>query len=61
MRIEMEELTGVKSQIEDTDYAKETANLVRQQLLQQASMQTRQMGLNNQRETVLALLKGVGV
>lgn len=61
MRIEMEELTGVKSQIEDTDYAKETANLVRQQILQQASMQTRQMGLYNKRDTVLALLRGVAV
>lgn len=38
IRFEIENITGAKSEIEDTDYATEVANLVRGQVLQQASM-----------------------
>lgn len=59
LRVELEELTGIRSSIEDTDYGKETANLVRNQLMQEASVRTRQLSMNSQRETVFALLAGV--
>jgi flagellin-like hook-associated protein FlgL len=38
IQMEIENITGAKSQIEDTDYASEVANLVKRQVLQQASM-----------------------
>lgn len=38
LRSEIENITGAKSEIEDTDYASEVANLVKGQVLQQASM-----------------------
>ncbi|MBY0112755.1 MAG: hypothetical protein K2Y21_08035 [Phycisphaerales bacterium] len=38
LQAEIENVTGTKSQIEDTDYASEVANLVKGQVLQQASM-----------------------
>ena len=57
--VELENLTGTRSQIEDTDYAAETSTLVRAQLLQQSSIATREIAINLQRDTVLSLLAGV--
>ena len=59
LMVELENLTGAKSQIEDTDYAAETSTLVRAQLLQQSSIATREIAINLQRDTVLSLLEGV--
>jgi flagellin len=59
LMVELEGLTGAKSIIEDTDYASETAKLVRAQLLQQVSMTTRQIAVDQQRESVLTLLNGI--
>jgi flagellin-like hook-associated protein FlgL len=57
--VELESLTGAKSAIEDTDYASETARLVRAQLIQQTSIATRDIAINLQRDTVLNLLGAV--
>jgi flagellin len=59
LMVELENLTGARSQIEDTDYAAETSTLVRAQLLQQSSIATREIAINLQRDTVLSLLEGV--
>jgi flagellin len=59
LMVELENLTGARSQIEDTDYAAETSTLVRAQLLQQSSIATREIAINLQRDTVLSLLAGV--
>ncbi len=52
---ELEALTGVRSGIEDTDFAAETANLVRNQILQQAQLASMQIG-NQNANAVLALI-----
>ncbi|MEQ8768917.1 MAG: flagellin [Phycisphaerales bacterium] len=52
---ELEALTGVRSGIEDTDFAAETANLVRNQILQQAQLASMQIG-NQNAGAVLALI-----
>lgn len=52
---ELEALTGVRSKIEDTDFAAETANLVRNQILQQAQLASMQIG-NQNANAVLALI-----
>jgi flagellin len=57
--VELEGITGAKSIIEDTDYAAETAKLVRAQLIQQTSIATREIAINLQRDTVLNLLGAV--
>lgn len=59
LMVELENLTGAKSAIEDTDYASETARLVRAQLIQQTSIATREIAINLQRDTVLNLLGAV--
>lgn len=59
LRVELENITQMKSLIGDTDYAAETSELVRGQILQQMSMATRQIAMESQQETVLSLLKGV--
>lgn len=56
---ELENLSGAKSQLLDTDYAKETAELVRNQVLQDAALSVRQLAARVQAETVLELLRGV--
>lgn len=58
LRIELENITQAKSLIGDTDYAAETSELVRGQLLQQMSMATRQIAMDSRQETVLSLLQG---
>jgi flagellin len=59
LQVELENILGAKSQIEDTDYAAETSNLVRNQILQQTAIRTREIATNLQKETVLTLLAGV--
>lgn len=55
---ELEGVSGARSQIEDTDYAKETANLVRGQLLQDAALFSAQMSSDLLRSAVGSLLNG---
>ncbi|MGE3109038.1 MAG: flagellin [Phycisphaerales bacterium] len=53
---ELENLTGAVSSIEDTDYAKETAALVRAQLLRQVSTYLATINADTQRDTILKLI-----
>ena len=56
-QISLENLTAAESRIRDTDFAEETANLTRAQILQQAG--TSQLAIaNNTAQSVLALLQG---
>lgn len=55
---ELENTTGARSQIEDADYAKETAALVRGQILQDAANFSAQMSASLLRSTVSSLLGG---
>ena len=57
LREEYINLAEGRSQLEDTDYAAETANLVRQQILQEASIITQNIA-KEQAETALVLLEG---
>ncbi len=57
LREEYINLAEGRSQLEDTDYAEETANLVRQQILQEASIITQNIA-KEQAETALVLLEG---
>ncbi len=54
---QLEEILKAKSQILDTDYAKETAEFVRQQTLQQAALYTQQLAMNTNRTLIEGLLK----
>lgn len=56
---EQESLAGVVSSIQDTDYAKETAALVRARLMQDVAAFLQKDTLMSESETVLSLLKGV--
>ncbi len=58
LRVELENITQMKSLIGDTDYAAETSELVRGQILQQMSMATRQIAMDSRQDTVLSLLQG---
>lgn len=53
---ELESLAAVRSSIEDTDYAKETAELIRARTMQQASIFTNQLAQKLVSTTVLSLL-----
>jgi flagellin len=55
--VELENTEAARSQIEDTDYAEETANLVRAQVLREASLYVLQLTGKQQSDTVLSLLK----
>lgn len=55
---ELENTAGARSQIEDADYAKETAALVRGQILQEAANFSAQMSASLLRSTVSSLLGG---
>lgn len=57
LREEYINLAEGRSLLEDTDYAEETANLVRQQILQEASIITQNLA-KEQAETALVLLEG---
>jgi flagellin len=61
LQVELENVLGARSLIADTDYAAETSNLVRNQILQQSELKTREIATNLHRDTVMALLEGVGV
>lgn len=54
---ELEELTGLRSSIEDTDYASETAKLVRAQVLEQASTYAATLAVDQRRSLIENLLK----
>lgn len=56
---ELANIDSARSLIEDTDYAEETAKLVRSQTLQQAAIYVRQAAQQQQADAVLSLLKGV--
>ena len=56
---ELANIDSARSLIEDTDYAEETAKLVRSQTLQQAAIYVKQAAQQQQADSVLALLKGV--
>ncbi len=56
---ELEAITGVRSSIEDTDYAAETAALVRSQVLAQAATYVTMYTRDLKAQTMMALLKGV--
>lgn len=55
---EMEGVAHARSQILDADFAAETANLVRNQVLQQAALYTTQMAMNHNAGIALSLLGG---
>lgn len=57
---ELESVTKEKSRILDTDYASETANFVRQQVLQSAAQRVMQIAVQSQRQQVAQLLGGIG-
>ena len=57
---EMEAVAGELSRIEDADYARETAELVRGQILQQAAIETTRIAGENAR-SVLTLLESVAL
>jgi flagellin len=57
---ELIQLTSAQSQIEDTDYAKETSEFVRAQALQQVAMFVSRIAGKHSADTVLALVQGVG-
>lgn len=56
---ELIQLTQAQSQIEDTDYAKETSEFVRAQALTQVAMFVSQLAKKQSSDTVLALVQGV--
>jgi flagellin len=58
LRKEAEGTADARSMIEDTDYAKETAALVRAQVLQQAALYVASLALSQSREGILSLLTG---
>lgn len=58
-QVELENTTAAKGQIQDTDYAQETATLVREQTRQQAAIYVAQLAQQQRASVVLDLLKGV--
>lgn len=52
------QITSAKSQIEDTDYAAETANMIRAQMMQQASLYVTKLAMQQHTE-VLQMLLGI--
>lgn len=56
---ELEAITGVRSSIEDADYAAETSALVRSQMLAQAATFVTLFSRDLKAQTMLTLLKGV--
>lgn len=53
---ELEGITSEKSRLLDTDYASETAALVRQQILQAAAIKTARIALTQQQTTLMTLI-----
>jgi flagellin len=58
-QVELENTVAAKSQIQDTDYAQETATLVREQTRQQAAMYVTQLAQQQRAQIVLDLLKSL--
>lgn len=56
---ELEAITGIRSSIEDTDYAVETSALVRSQMLAQAATFVTLFSRDMKAQTMMTLLKGV--
>jgi flagellin len=57
---ELQGVTSEKSRILDTDYGSETANFVRQQVLQAAALRVTQVAIQQQRQQVSQLLGVLG-
>jgi flagellin len=55
---ELEELTKVKSAIVDADYAQEVSNMIRAQVLQEASLMMASMTMKSAGDLVLSLVQG---
>lgn len=58
-QVELENTVAARGQVEDADYAQETASLVREQTRQQAAMYVAQLAQQQRASVVLDLLKGV--
>ncbi|MFT3683444.1 MAG: flagellin [Phycisphaerales bacterium] len=58
-QVELENTAAARGQIEDADYAQETANLVREQTRQQAAVYVAQLAQQQRATVVLDLLKGL--
>jgi flagellin len=58
-QVELENTTAAKGQIQDTDYAQETATLIREQTRQQAAIYVAQLARQQRASVVLDLLKGL--
>lgn len=59
LAVELEAITGARSSIEDTDYAAETAALVRSQVLSQAATYVTKFARDMKAQTVLTLLNSM--
>ncbi len=59
--VKLENIAGARSQIEDADFAKETASLVRTQVLQEASAYVQKVAAKQNADTALMLLKSAAV
>jgi len=59
LQSELEAIAGIKSSLEDTDYAKEASELIRTQLLQEAAIFVTKFARQTKADTTLALLNGV--
>jgi len=57
LQIRFENISAARSKIEDTDYASETANLVRAQVLQSAAQYTVQIAQQQNSDLIMKLLK----
>lgn len=55
---ELESVTGELSRVQDTDFAAETASLIRSRLMQQVSTMLHENNIATQSEAVLSLIKG---
>lgn len=59
LQVELENIDSARSLIEDTDYAEETAKLVRSQTLEEAARFVKQLAEEQRATAVLDLLKGL--
>lgn len=59
LRVELENTVAARGQIEDTDYASETAALMRERVKQEAAITVTRMAQDLRAEAVLELLKSV--
>jgi flagellin len=59
LQVELENTAAARGGMEDTDYASETATLMRERTKQEAATMVQQMAQSMRAETVMALLQGV--